>query len=75
MKNNKGFVFIETIITIVILTAALLYIYSNFTNILIKEKTRVHYDDVAYIYRTHFIKEYFYVVILEKLHIKSIFFH
>ena len=59
MKNNKGFVFIETIITIVFLISALLFIYKNFTDVLIKEKTRVHYDDIAYIYRTHYIKEYF----------------
>lgn len=59
MRNKKGFVFIETIVTIVVLAVSLLYVYSSFNNILIKEKTRVHYDDVAYIYRTYYIKNFF----------------
>ena len=59
MSNKKGFVFIETIITITVLAASLLYIYANFNDVLIKEKTRIHYDDVAYIYRTYYVKEFF----------------
>ena len=59
MCNKKGFVFIETIVTIVVLAVSLLYVYSGFNNILIKEKTRVHYDDVAYIYRTYYVKNFF----------------
>lgn len=59
MSNKKGFVFIETIVTIVVLAAALLYVYSSFNSILIKEKTRVNYDDIAYIYRSYYIKDYF----------------
>jgi len=59
MSNKKGFVFIETIVTIVVLAVSLLYIYSGFTDILIKEKARVHYDDVAYIYRTYYVKNFF----------------
>lgn len=59
MSNKKGFVFIETIVTIVVLASALIYVYSGFNTILIKEKTRVNYDDIAYIYRTYYIKDYF----------------
>lgn len=59
MKNNKGFVLIETIITTVVLATTLLYIYANYTNVLMKEKVRLNYDDIAYIYRTNYIKEYF----------------
>ena len=59
MKNKMGFVLIETIVTITVLAASLLYVYSSFNNILIKEKTRIHYDDVAYLYRTYYIKEFF----------------
>lgn len=59
MSNKKGFIFIETIITIVVLAAALLYIYANFNDILIKEKTRIYYDDISYIYRNYYVKELF----------------
>ena len=45
MKKN-GFVFVETIIAIVVLTSSLLLLYSTFSKILQSEKTRVYYDDV-----------------------------
>ena len=53
--NRKGFVFTETIVAIVILTSALLLIYTSFNNVLQSEKIRVEYDDAAYIYRTYYI--------------------
>lgn len=56
MKKN-GFVFVETIIAVVILTSSLLLLYSTFSKILQSEKTRVYYDDVNYIYRTWYVKE------------------
>lgn len=56
MKKN-GFVFVETIIAIVVLTSSLLLLYSSFNKILQSEKTRVYYDDVSYIYRTWYIKD------------------
>ena len=55
MKKN-GFVFVETIISIVILTSSLLLLYTSFSKILQSEKTRVYYDDESYIYRTEYIK-------------------
>ncbi len=55
MKKN-GFVFVETIISIVILTSSLLLLYTSFSKILQSEKTRVYYDDVSYIYRTEYLK-------------------
>ncbi len=54
--NKNGFVFVETIVAIVVLTSSLLLIYSSFTNVLQSEKARVYYDDIAYIYRTYYIK-------------------
>ena len=30
MKNNKGFIFLETIIVTVVLTTTLIFLYSNF---------------------------------------------
>ena len=56
MKND-GFVFVETIVAIVVLTTALLLLYTTFNNVLQKEKTRVYYDDVAYIYRSSYLKK------------------
>lgn len=55
MKKN-GFVFVETIVAIVVLTSSLLLLYNTFTKVLQKEKTRVYYDDVTYIYRSYYIK-------------------
>jgi len=56
MKKN-GFVFIETIIAVVVLASSLVLLYSTFTKILQSEKARVYYDDVNYIYRNWYIKE------------------
>lgn len=56
MKN--GFVFIETIITVVILCASLIYLYSSYNSMINNEETRVYYDDVAYIYRTSYFRDY-----------------
>jgi len=55
MKKN-GFVFVETIVAIVVLTSSLLLLYSSFNKVLQAEKTRVYYDDINYIYRTYYIK-------------------
>ena len=66
MMNKKGFMFIETIIVIVVLTSSLLLLYSSFTKILQSEKTRIYYDDVNYVYRTQYIAK-----VLSKLNITS----
>lgn len=66
--DKKGFVFIETIIVIVVLTSTLLLLYSSFTKILQSEKTRIYYDDVNYLYRTQYIAS-----ILGKLNLTSVF--
>lgn len=55
---KKGFVFIETIVTVVILCSALIYLYSSYSNIINNEEERVYYDDTAYIYRTYYIREF-----------------
>ena len=57
--NNKGFVFIETIITAVILLTALLLLYKSYSDIISKEKRRLYYDDVVYIYKTIAIRDIF----------------
>jgi len=55
--KKNGFVFVETIVAIVVLTSSLLLLYSSFNKILQTEKTRVYYDDVTYIYRSQNIKK------------------
>lgn len=57
MKKN-GFVFIETIVTVVVLSASLLLLYSSYSNSIQNEKERLYYDDVAYIYRTNYIRRF-----------------
>ncbi len=57
MKKN-GFVFIETIIVVVFLSASLLLLYNSYSSSILKEKDRLYYDDIAYIYRTNFLRKY-----------------
>lgn len=59
MKNQKGFVFIETIIVVAILITSLLYLYSTYISLSNSEKSRLLYDDVSYLYRTFYVKKYF----------------
>lgn len=56
MKNNKGFIFLETIIVTVVLTTTLIFLYSNFSKNVNDERRRLYYDDIAYIYKTIFIR-------------------
>ena len=56
--KKKGFVFIETIIVMVVLTIGMIVIYSSFSSVLNSSKRRVTYDDVAYIYRSYYIQEF-----------------
>lgn len=65
--NKKGFVFIETIVVVVVLLTSLLYLYSTYTALSINEKKRITYDDVAYLYRTYSIKKYFVSQRLDRL--------
>ena len=58
MKNKNGFAFVETIITVVILSTSLLLLYSTYSAILNDEKTRTYYDDPAFIYYTNYVKKY-----------------
>lgn len=59
MKRRNGFVFIETMITVVILSTALLIIYSLFNSMIIREKRRSYFDDPAYIYRAGYLSTIF----------------
>lgn len=57
MKKN-GFVFVETIIVVVVLTVGMILIYSSFSSILNNSKRRTTFDDISYIYRTYYIQEF-----------------
>lgn len=58
MRSKKGFAFVETIITIVILSASLLYLYSTYNAIISDEKVRLYYDDPAFIYYTNYVRKF-----------------
>ena len=58
MKDKKGFVFVETIITIVFLAAALLILYSSYRNAITEEKEKIYYDDISYLYRNYYLADF-----------------
>lgn len=57
MKKN-GFAFIETIITIVVLSSSLLYLYHTYSAILTEEEKRLYYDDPAFIYKANYVRKF-----------------
>ena len=56
--NNKGFVFVETMIVTTVLIASLLVIYISYQNIIAKNNKLTRYDDSAFIYKTAVIKDF-----------------
>ena len=56
--KNKGFVFVETIVVIVVLSLGLVMVYQSFANVLSNNKRRAAYNDIAYIYRTYYIEDF-----------------
>ena len=58
MKNKKGFMFVETIMVMTILTTILLTIFITFSRVLLSEKRRAMFDDTSYLYRTYLIEDY-----------------
>ena len=58
MKNKKGFVFIETIIMIVVLAASLLILYNSYSSSVSDEKRRLTHDDTSYLYRNYYLLEH-----------------
>lgn len=55
--NKKGFVLMETIVVILIVSVSLLTLFSSFNKILTKMKTQNRYDTPEYIYMVNYIKE------------------
>ena len=56
--KNKGFVFVETIVCIIVLTLGLMTIYISFNSVLSNDKRRAMFNDVDYIYRTYYIEDF-----------------
>lgn len=56
--NKKGFMFVETIMVMTILTTSLITIYITFSRVLINEKRRAMFDDTGYLYRTYLLQDY-----------------
>lgn len=59
MKKKNGFVFMETILTVVILTTTLVVLYADFSSGVISEKRRLYYDDISAVYKTLAIRDAF----------------
>jgi len=58
VRNNKGFVMIETIIVITILSIGLISLYSSYNLILSKASTKSYYDNAEHVYKSYFIGKY-----------------
>ena len=58
MKNNKGFVMIETIIVITVLSVGLIMLYASYTLILGRLTIRSNFDSISHIYRVHFVNTF-----------------
>jgi competence protein ComGC len=58
VKNNKGFVFIETMIVTMVLITSLILIYSMFIKDTNKENRVIKYDDPAKVYQAYFLEKY-----------------
>jgi type II secretory pathway pseudopilin PulG len=56
--NKKGFIFVETIIVIVVLITALIIIYSSFLGVLDNEKRRSTFNNTSYLYQTYYIENF-----------------
>lgn len=56
--KKRGFVLMETIVVIVVVTVSLVTIFSSYNKILTKVKSENKYDTSEYIYATRLIKKY-----------------
>lgn len=56
MKKN-GFVFVETIVVISVLSVTLLLLFSSYSYILRKSRERDTFDNIDLIYKTYYVKD------------------
>ena len=57
MKKNTGFIFIETIIVVCVLTVSLMSLYTNYSKIMANTKELNTFDVTEYNYKTFFLKK------------------
>ena len=57
MRRKNGFVLIETLVVVLLLTVTLMTLYSTFSNIMLKTKSRSNNDTIDTIYKTYYTKE------------------
>lgn len=55
---KKGFTLLETIVVTTFVSVSLILLYNSFISMFIKSKKNILYDDVANIYKTHYVLEY-----------------
>lgn len=55
--QNKGFIFIETVIVLVVLSASLIGLYSSFSSVINTLENRKKYDNINDIYKVNIISE------------------
>ena len=55
--NNKGYVLLETIIVVTILSVVLLSLYTSFSDAANRNTKYRHYDNTEYIYKTNNVKK------------------
>lgn len=58
MRNKNGFVFMETIVVISVLSITLILLFSSYSYILRKSRTKKMYDTTEVIYKTYYFKEF-----------------
>lgn len=58
--NKKGFIFIETIVVVCVLTVSLMSLYANYSKIISNTKELNTFDTAEYNYKTYFLKKNFF---------------
>ena len=58
MKQKNGFIFIETMIVVVVLLASLLLIYSSYMGLISNNRRMARYDDSEFIYKTYSVGKF-----------------
>lgn len=57
MRKQNGFVFMETIVVVSVLTITLLILFTSYSTILRKAKERNTYDTIDTVYKTYYVKD------------------
>lgn len=57
--HNKGFIFIETVTVLVVLSASLIGLYSSFSSVVNNIEKRKQYDNINDIYKVKIVKDLF----------------